>query len=68
MRYYVSTQTDNPNHNHEVHRETCWKLPNAEHRIYLGVFTSSQSALEAAKKHYSDADGCVHCCPEIHRG
>lgn len=68
MLYYVGTVTDNPNHNHEVHKGTCPNLPSTNHRIFLGDFLTSAEALREAKKYYADADGDILCCREIHRG
>ena len=65
MRFYVNTQAQ-PNGDHEVHRETCFRLPSAGNRLYLGDYTSSESALREARKYYPKADGCYYCCPEIH--
>ena len=65
MRFYVNKQAQ-PNGDHEVHRETCYRLPSASNRIYLGDYASSESALREARKYYSQADGCYYCCPEIH--
>lgn len=69
MRYYLGLVTDNPNHNHEVHKEICAELPSTENREYFGVFSTSQAALNQAKANHpswSDIDGCRICCPEIH--
>lgn len=66
MQYYVSTTTDNPGKNHEVHREICRDLPLRENRIYLGDFSLSSTALTLARQRYADADGCIICSPEIH--
>lgn len=63
-KYYVNNkQQSNSGHNHEVHKEGCFWMPSD--KTYLGEFYSSQTALEAAKEIYSDADGCRFCCPEI---
>lgn len=63
-KYYVNNkqQSDSGN-NHEVHREGCYFMPSD--RTPLGNFYSAQIALDEAKKKYPDADGCIHCCPEI---
>ena len=66
--YYLNTNTDtNPNHNNEVHTETCDKCPSINNRDYLGYFNNGNEAVNAAKaKGYSNADGCKICCPEAH--
>lgn len=66
MKYYVHKYQTEPGANHEVHKENCWYLPKEQSREYLGEFATSAEALEEARKRYPDADGCAHCCPEIH--
>ncbi len=66
MRYYVNKNAQ-PNGDHEVHCATCYWLPNAENRIYLGDFATSQAAVTEARKYFYQADGCAYCCPESHR-
>ena len=65
MRYYVNKQAQS-NGDHEVHKETCFRLPTTDNRLYLGVFSTSEAALREARKLYPKADGCYYCCPEIH--
>ena len=64
LKYYVNkNRQDGNGYNHEVHKLGCpWMPSNA---LYLGEFDSSEDALLKAKDIYSDADGCIHCCPEI---
>ena len=66
LRYYVNKIAQYDTGDHEVHRATCGRLPDAENRLYLGEFASSYEALIAAKRYYARADGCAYCCPEIH--
>lgn len=65
MRFYVNKYAQ-PTGEHEVHRSICAWLPDAENRIYLGDFATSQAAVKEARKYYSCVDGCKHCCPESH--
>ena len=65
MRFYVNKYAQ-PTGEHEVHRSNCACLPDAENRIYLGDFATSQAAVKEARKYYSCVDGCKHCCPESH--
>lgn len=51
---------------HEVHRQDCLWIPDAENRIYLGIFDNGKDAVNAAKKYYDDVDGCYFCCREAH--
>ena len=64
-KYYVNNiQHDGDN---EVHCEGCAYLSIATNVKYLGIFASSKEAIAAAKVYYPrTADGCAHCCPEIH--
>lgn len=65
MRFYVNKYAQ-PTGEHEVHLSNCAWLPDAENRIYLGDFATSQAAVKEARKYYSCVDGCKHCCPESH--
>lgn len=65
IRFYVNKYAQ-PTGEHEVHRSNCAWLPDAENRIYLGDFATSQAAVKEARKYYSCVDGCKHCCPESH--
>lgn len=65
MRFYVNKKAQSGGE-HEVHKATCYKLPDAENRQYLGEFSRSQDAVRAARKYYSQVDGCFWCCRESH--
>ena len=65
MRFYVNKNAQ-PNGDHEVHRSDCSWLPVVENRIYLGDFTTSQAAVQEARKYFVCVDGCYYCCPESH--
>ena len=52
---------------HEVHVSTCRFLPSVANRIFLGYFSNSQEALDAAKRYYNNVDGCYFCCSDSHR-
>ena len=67
MIYYVNRNAQ-PTGEHEVHRSDCAWLPDAENRIYLGVFSDGKAAVKAAKQCYSNVDGCYYCCNEAHTG
>lgn len=69
MIYYLGLVTDNPNHNYEIHKETCSELPSSVNREYLGVYGSDHEALRAAKSKHPTwrIDGCAICCPDIHK-
>ena len=63
--YYVNSEAQD-NGDHEVHTSDCFWLPKSENRKYLGEFSNCADAVKEAKKTYSEADGCAHCCPACH--
>lgn len=63
--YYVNKVAQS-NGDHEVHTTGCTYLPAESNRIYLGEFTSCQPAIVAAKRHYSQSNGCYWCCRPCH--
>ena len=65
MKFYVNKNAQSGGE-HEVHRSNCAWQPDAENRIYLGDFTTSQASVKEASNYYSCVDGCEHCCPESH--
>lgn len=68
MPHYVvnNRRTTNPGLHHEVHKEGCDFFP--DDFTDLGFHTDCHSALADAKSIYSNADGCIHCCPACHSG
>lgn len=64
-KYYVNKKAQS-NGDHEVHNETCYRLPDVANRLYLGEFSSCAEAVAAAKRHYSKADGCYYYSPTCH--
>ncbi len=64
--YYVNKNAQ-PSGEHEVHTSTCSYLPSLENRLYLGSFNTCAEAIKEAKKHYSNVDGCYHCCSLCHK-
>ena len=69
MPYYLvnNDQTQNPGWHHEVHQTDCVYRPTVS-VIDLGYHSDCHSALAKARQHYSDADGCYHCCNPCHSG
>lgn len=65
MNYYVNKNSQS-NGDHEVHKVTCSRLPEASNRIYLGDFTFCSEAVKAAKKYYKQSNGCYYCSIECH--
>lgn len=64
-KYYVNKNAQS-NGDHEVHKEGCSYMPNAENRIYLGDFSSCNGAVNAARNHYSQVNGCYYCSRPCH--
>lgn len=67
-KYYVNRNTTtNPRGDHEVHAASCRLLPLNDF-IDLGMHSNCQSAIQEAKKHYNNVDGCIHCSKACHHG
>lgn len=65
-RYYVNKNAQD-NGDHEVHVETCDRLPKPNNRIDLGIFSSCHGAVKKAKEeHYRQSNGCKFCSYECH--
>ncbi len=66
--YCVNKNAQPGSDDHEVHdlssQQGC--LPNPENRLNLGTFASCGGAVEAAKQHYDDVNGCYYCANECH--
>lgn len=67
QHYYIDTK-EKSNGEHEIHVPRCTYLPEPDHRIYLGTFSSCNDALREAKAHYDKSNGCRWCCSDCHTG
>lgn len=65
MRYYV-TDTAQSNGDHEVHTSSCSFLSGETNRTYLGDFTNCSSAVTAARRVYTQCNGCYYCSRPCH--
>ena len=65
QKYYVN-DTPQTNGDHEIHVPTCYFFSMIKNRTYLGEFETCYEAVHKAKKLYSTANGCIHCCPQCH--
>ena len=65
MRYYVNKNAQ-ANGDHEVHTASCSWLPDEDNRIYLGDFTSCPPAVQEARRHYVQCNGCYWCSRACH--
>ena len=70
MTYYIvnNNRTTNPGLHHEVHTREHANTLRISDYTELGYFNSGIEAKAAAKKIYTDADGCKVCCLEAHTG
>ncbi len=59
-RYYVNKNAQSTGE-HEVHKSGCSRMPDASNRIDLGLCANCTEAIEKAKQHYSNVDGCYYC-------
>ncbi len=66
MEYYYVNKKAQATGEHEVHKTGCVYLPSVDNRIYLGQFSNCADAVREARKHYSNVDGCYHCCRPCH--
>jgi hypothetical protein len=63
IEYYVHKYKDDKG-DHEVHRSDCEWIINIENFICLGSFNNCHQAVQAAKGHFSNVNGCKHCSKE----
>ena len=68
MFHYFVNKNAQSNGDHEVHKDGCSWLPSVLNREYLGMFGSCQSAVQAARKYYSQVNGCYYCSNACHTG
>jgi hypothetical protein len=68
MPQYCVNENAQANGDHEVHNVTANKtcLPALSNRRNLGEQTDCWAALDAAKRHFDDVDGCAYCTPACH--
>jgi len=66
--YCVNTQAQAGSGDHEVHDLASTKgcLPNPANRLDLGWHAHCSDAVTAAKRIYSDVNGCYYCANACH--
>jgi hypothetical protein len=64
-RYYVNKQAQSTGE-HEVHAQSCWKLPASHNLLALGLFSSCAPTVQEAANYYASVDGCYHCSRACH--
>ncbi len=62
-RYYVNNNAQT-NGDHEVHKQGCIWMPIS--KTDLGEHPNCWSAVNEAKKHYKQVNGCKTCSNECH--
>ena len=67
VKFYIVNRIPQPTGEHEVHTLDCSYLPSLENRIPLGYFVNSRDAVQAARRHFVNIDGCFFCCPKSHQ-
>ena len=65
-KYYVNDNAQSTGE-HEVHTESCSHGPDPSNRTYLGNFTNCKDAVQKAKQHYDNVDGCYYCSELCHK-
>ena len=65
--YIINKKPDEHNYN-ELHRSTCAYLPDEKNQVSIGWFATNKEAKAYAIAQGWNADGCWHCCSDIHRG
>lgn len=64
MKYYFVNTIAQANGDHEVHRDDCLYMPG--NKKYLGQFPTCAGAVQEARKHYAQVNGCKLCSKECH--
>ena len=66
--YCVNKEAQSGSGDHEVHDLASTKgcLPSASNRVDLGWHASCRGAVAAAKRLYSDVNGCYYCANDCH--
>lgn len=66
MPMYHVNQNAQSGGEHEVHQDGCSNAPRPENRVPLGNHANCHSAVIAARKFYTNVDGCYHCSRDCH--
>jgi hypothetical protein len=67
-KYCVNTNAQSVSGDHEVHDLASTKgcLPSTANQLALGDHDDCKRAVQAAKRHYDDVNGCAYCAPDCH--
>ena len=66
MKKYIVNTTADSQGDHEVHENTCNRLPAYHNQKDLGYHMGCYSAVTKAKETYPTANGCYHCSRTCH--
>lgn len=66
MATYCVNKNQQNNGDHEVHKEGCNYYPEPQNRIVLGSFFNCREAVQEARKHYFQVNGCYFCSLPCH--
>lgn len=66
--YIVNRTAQYGSGDHEVHNldANCSHLPSRENQLALGEHSTCSSAVQAARRYYSDVNGCYYCAYACH--
>lgn len=72
MPNFCVNRNAQPNGDHEVHdlsvNAYCPRLPDSANRLALGEHTTCYGAVQVAKNHYNQVNGCYRCARACHTG
>lgn len=63
--YYLNRNTQTTGE-HEVHKASCFRMPEPQNRMYLGSFLDAKEAVREARRYFVNVDGCYYCANEAH--
>lgn len=64
-RYYVNDNAQS-NGDHEVHKSGCDYMPQDRNRTFLGNHSHCMFAVQEARKHYNQVNGCYYFSNSCH--
>ena len=68
MARYCVNKNAQSNGDHEVHRDGCSYMPQAQNQLPLGEHYTCVTAVAAAKRVYPSANGCAYCSSACNTG
>jgi hypothetical protein len=64
MANYFVNREPQDNGDHEVHKESCERVP--QMRLFVGNHSNCYDAVREATKSYKQVNGCAICCRNCH--